>query len=84
MAMVITDRRRTAPKGYLTPFLLCAGEARAAPIKFAADSKAEKSIPIHDQRPQEQRAIAAEKAFGPEVKKAVKRIEKARKKETPQ
>jgi RHS repeat-associated protein len=59
-----------------------AGEARANPTKFAADAKAEKSIPNHDQRPQEQRANAAQKAYGSEIKKAVKQIEKVRKKDS--
>ena len=57
-----------------------AGEAQADPAKFSKDAAAEKSLP-HDQRPQEQRANAAQQAFGNEVKKEVKQIEKDRKKE---
>ena len=57
-----------------------AGEAKANPAKFSADAKAEKSLP-HDQRPQEQRANAAQKAYTKEIKRAVKQIEKDRKKE---
>jgi RHS repeat-associated protein len=57
-----------------------AGEAKADPAKFSKDSAAEKSLP-HDQRPQEQRANAAQKAYGPEIKQAVKQIEKDRKKD---
>jgi RHS repeat-associated protein len=57
-----------------------AGEAKANPAQFSKDAKAEKSLP-HDQRPQEQRANAAQKAYTPEIKKAVKQIEKDRKKE---
>ena len=56
-----------------------AGEAQANPAKFAADAKAEKANPNHDQRPQEQRANAAQKAYTPEIKKEVKKIEKERK-----
>ncbi len=57
-----------------------AGDAKAAPAKFAADAKAERALP-HDQRPQEQRANAAQKAYGPEIKKAMGQIVKDRKKE---
>ena len=57
-----------------------AGEQRANPAQFAKDYAAEKSLP-HDQRPQEQRANAAQKAYGNEIKKAVKQIEKDRKKD---
>ena len=54
-----------------------AGEAKANPAQFVKDAAAEKSLP-HDQRPQEQRANAAQKAYGNEIKRAVKRIEKER------
>ena len=57
-----------------------AGEASANPAQFSKDAKAEKSLP-HDQRPQEQRANAAQKAYTNEIKKEVKQIEKDRKKE---
>jgi len=57
-----------------------AGEARANPTQFGKDAAAEKSQP-HDQRPQEQRANAAQKAFTKEIKQAVKQIEKDRKKD---
>jgi len=57
-----------------------AGEAQADPAKFSKDAAAEKSLP-HDQRPQEQRANAAQQSFGNEIKKEVKQIEKDRKKE---
>jgi hypothetical protein len=58
-----------------------AGEALANPAQFLRDARAERSIPQHDQRPQEQRANAAQKAYGPEIKKAVTQTEKDRKKE---
>jgi RHS repeat-associated protein len=58
-----------------------AGEALANPAQFLRDARAERSIPQHDQRPQEQRAKAAQKACGPEIKKAVTQTEKDRKKE---
>ena len=60
-----------------------AGEARANPTKFGKDAAAEKkAFPNdHDKRPGEQRANAAQKAYGPEIKKAVKQIEKDRKRE---
>jgi len=45
-----------------------------------ADAKTEKSNPNHDSRPQEQRANAAQRAYGNEIKKAVQQIEKDRKK----
>jgi RHS repeat-associated protein len=57
-----------------------AGEALANPAQFSKDAKAEAGLP-HDQRPQEERAISAQKAFGPEIKKAVKQMEKDRKKD---
>ena len=57
-----------------------AGEAKANPAQFSKDAAAEKSQP-HDQRPQEQRANAAQKAFGNEIKKEVKQIQKDRKKD---
>ena len=57
-----------------------AGEAKANPAQFSKDAAAEKSLP-HDQRPQEQRANAAQKAYGNEIKKEVKQIEKQRKKD---
>jgi RHS repeat-associated protein len=57
-----------------------AGEAKADPAKFSKDAKSEAGKP-HDQRPQEERANAAQKAYGPDIKKAVKQIEKDRKKE---
>ena len=52
-----------------------AGEAEANPAQFAKDNAAEKPLP-HDQRLQEQRANAAQKAYGNEIKKAVKQIQK--------
>ena len=60
-----------------------AGEAKADPAKFSKDAAAQKSLP-HDQRLQEQRANDAQKAFGNEIKKAVKQIQKVRKKDQPQ
>jgi len=56
------------------------GEAKADPAKFTKDAAAEKSLP-HDQRPQEQRANAAQAANTDEIKKAVKQIENDRKKD---
>jgi len=60
-----------------------AGEAKADPAKFVKDAAAEKkAFPNdHDKRPQEIRANDARKAFEKEIKKAVKQIEKGRKKE---
>jgi RHS repeat-associated protein len=58
-----------------------AGEANANPAQFSKDAAAEKSNPNHDQRPQEQRANAAQQAYGNEIKKEVKQIEKDRKKD---
>ena len=59
-----------------------AGEGRKNPSKFAKDAAAEKKAfpDNHNARPQEQRANAAEKAFSKEIKKAVKDMEKERKK----
>jgi RHS repeat-associated protein len=58
-----------------------AGEARANPAQYNKDAKAEHANPCHNCRPQKQRANAAQKQYGPEIKKAVKQIEKDRKKE---
>jgi len=55
-----------------------AGEARANPALFSKDAAAEKSLP-HDQRPQEQRANAAQHSYGNEIKRAVQQIERKRK-----
>ena len=59
-----------------------AGEARANPSQFGKDAAAEKKANpnCHDCRPQEQRANTAQKAYSAEIKKAVKRREKERKK----
>ncbi len=54
-----------------------AGEANSNVAKFESDAKSEKSAP-HDQRPQEQRAIAADKAYSKDILKAVKQIETTR------
>jgi hypothetical protein len=53
---------------------------KANPNQFVKDSAAEKNMP-HDKRPQEQRANAAQNKYGPAITKAVKQMEKARKKE---
>jgi hypothetical protein len=58
-----------------------AGEARKDIGQFVKDAKAERANPNHDTRPQEQRAIAADKAYTKQIQKAVKQIEKDRKKE---
>jgi len=58
-----------------------AGEAQKDPAQFNKDAKAEKANPCHDCRPQEQRANAVRKANEKDIKKAVKQIEKDRKKE---
>ncbi len=58
-----------------------AGDARANPGKYAKDAAAERSNPNHDSRPQEKRANAAQKAYTKEIKRKVKQIEKARKKQ---
>jgi len=68
------------PPGVMIHESVHAGEARQNPPEFAADAKAEKSIP-HDQRPQEQRANAVRKANEKAINKAVKQIQKGRKKE---
>jgi len=57
-----------------------AGEARANPAQYNKDAAAEKNLP-HDKRPQEQRANAASAANVKDIKKAVKQIEKDRKKD---
>jgi RHS repeat-associated protein len=57
-----------------------AGEAKANPAQYSKDNAAEKSL-FHDKRPQEKRAIGAQKAYGAEIKKAVKQMENDRKKE---
>jgi RHS repeat-associated protein len=57
-----------------------AGEARANPAQYNKDAKAEHSNPCHNCRPQEQRAIAAQKANEKAIKQAIKQIEKDRKK----
>jgi RHS repeat-associated protein len=54
-----------------------AGEALAQPAQFHKDAVAEKSL-AHDKRHQEERANKAQKAYGPEINKAVKQIEKDR------
>jgi len=60
-----------------------AGEARENPVKYSKDAAAEqKTNPnCHDCKPQEVRANAAQKAYTNEIKKAIKLIEKDRKKE---
>jgi hypothetical protein len=79
--MTIDNRTSTGDTpGVLVHESVHAGEAKANPAQFAKDAKAEKSLP-HDQRPQEQRANAAQKAYTKEIKQAVKQIEKDRKKE---
>jgi RHS repeat-associated protein len=61
-----------------------AGEARKDIAKFTRDAKTESSNPNHDQRPQERRAIAADKKYSKQIARAVKQIEKRRKKEDDQ
>ena len=72
--------RRSLPEYLHNTESVHAGEAKANPAQFSKDAAAEKSQP-HDQRPQEQRANAAQKAFTKEIKQAVKQIEKQRKKD---
>ena len=83
--IITIDNRTTAGEtpGVLTHEVVHAGESQKDPAKFAKDSKAEAALP-HDKRPQEQRAIAVQKAQGPAITKEVKRIEKERKKEQSQ
>jgi RHS repeat-associated protein len=83
--IITIDNRTTAGEtpGVLTHETVHAGESQKDPAKFAKDSKAEAALP-HDKRPQEQRAIAVQKAQGPAITKEVKRIEKERKKEQSQ
>ena len=57
-----------------------AGEAQQTPAKFAAEARAEKSLP-HDSRPQEQRANAVRAANEKAIKQQIKQIERDRKKE---
>ena len=83
--IITIDNRTTAGEtpGVLTHETVHAGESQKDPAKFAKDSKAEAGLP-HDKRPQEQRAIAVQKAQGPAITKEVKRIGKERKKEQSQ
>ena len=80
--MTIDDRTSKGDvPGVMVHESVHAGEAKENPAKFVKDQAAEKSNPNHDARPQEQRANAAQKAYGPEIKQAVKQIETSRKKE---
>jgi RHS repeat-associated protein len=83
--IITIDNRTTADEtpGVITHETVHGGDARANPSKFVKDAAAEKSLP-HDKRPQEQHAIGVEKKFGPQITKAVKQIEKQRKKEQSQ
>ena len=83
---IITIHNRTTAAetpGVLTHEAVHAGESQKNPAQFAKDSKAEAGL-AHDKRPQEQRANAVQKAQGPAIAKAVKQIEKQRKKEQSQ
>ena len=83
---IITIDNRTSKEdtpGVLTHETVHAGESQKNPAQFVKDSKAEAGLP-HDKRPQEQRANAVQKKYGPAISKAVKQIEKERKKEEKQ
>jgi uncharacterized protein YecE (DUF72 family) len=56
------------------------GWARKVPNGFLLAAK----NPLHDQRPHEQRANAAQKAYGNEIKQRVKQTEKDRKRKDTQ
>jgi RHS repeat-associated protein len=58
-----------------------AGEARQDINKFVNDAKAEAANPNHDTRPQEERAIAADRAYSRQIAKEAKQIAKDRKKD---
>jgi RHS repeat-associated protein len=81
--IITIDNRTTADEtpGVLTHEAVHAGESQKNPAQFAKDAKAEAANPCHDCRPQEQRAIAVQKAQGPAIAKAVKQIQKQRKQE---
>lgn len=81
-AIITMDNRTSAgdTPGVMTHEAVHAGETRANPTQFNKDSAAERSQP-HDKRSQEQRANAVQKAQGPAITKAVKQMEKERKKE---
>lgn len=83
--IITIDNRTTAGEtpSVLTHESVHAGESQKNPAQFAEDSKAEAGL-AHDKRPQEQRANAVQKAQGPAITKAVKQIEKQRKKEQSQ
>ncbi len=83
--IITIDNRTTTAEtpGVLTHEAVHAGESQKNPAQFAKDSKAEAGL-AHDKRPQEQRANAVQKAQGPAIAKAVKQIEKQRKKEQSQ
>jgi RHS repeat-associated protein len=83
---IITIDDRTSKDD--TPYVVAhetvhGGESQKDPAQFQKDSAAEhKAFPnCHDCRPQEKRAIGVEKKYGPAISKAVKQIEKERKKE---
>lgn len=82
-ATITIDNRTSAgdTPGVMVHETVHAGEARANPAQYNKDAKAEHANPCHNCRPQEQRANAAQKKYGSEIKKAVKQIEKDRKKE---
>jgi RHS repeat-associated protein len=81
-AIITIDNRTSAgdTPSVMTHETVHAGEMKANPNQFVKDSAAEKNMP-HDKRPQEQRANAAQNKYGPAITKAVKQMEKARKKE---
>jgi RHS repeat-associated protein len=83
---IITIDNRTSKDdtpGVITHEIVHGGESQKNPAQFQKDSAAEqKASPnCHDCRPQEKRAIAIQKKYGPAISKAVKQIEKERKKE---
>jgi RHS repeat-associated protein len=86
---IITIDNRTSKDdtpGVITHEIVHGGESQKNPAQFQKDSAAEqKASPnCHDCRPQEKRAIAIQKKYGPAISKAVKQIEKERKKEKQQ
>jgi len=81
-AIITIDNRTSAgdTPSVMTHESVHAGEARANPTQFNKDSAAEKNAP-HDKRPQEQRANGVQNKYGTAITKAVKQMEKDRKKE---
>jgi hypothetical protein len=81
-AIITIDNRTSAgdTPSVMTHETTHAGDAIANPTKYVKDAAAEKNLP-HDKRPQEQHANGVQNKYGPAITKAVKQMEKDRKKE---